>query len=293
MPERIIRRINRLDASDRMYIGRFAIFIDADTWETFHLTGKDEEFVKCQFVQLLDEEGATIITGNEEHLYKTFLMDTLLVKYRRLILPDEFTQLYGVKRNQFIDLLLLEVIQEKGTPIPIYSKRLAFGILDIIPKDGKTKVPIPLELLIDIDSQQQYYSDLIIEINKAYSYGLYTATLVLIRKLFENLIIELLRARYGMANVQLFYNTDKGRFHNFSTLITNLQNKLDDFKPFTSSFGQDLIKFLSDLKEKGNASAHSLEIICDNKILQNWKSDINKYYKLVVFVIEKCSVGGH
>jgi hypothetical protein len=42
-----------------------------------------------------------------------------------------------------------------------------------------------------------YYSKLKSEINNTYRYNLHTATFILVRKLFENLIVDLLMAKYG------------------------------------------------------------------------------------------------
>ena len=125
------------------------------------------------------------------------------------------------------------------------------------------------------------------EINKAYGYWLYTASIVLLRKLFENLIIDLLRTRYGVKKLELFYNEDKGMHYNLSTLIENLKDNISDFKMFTRAFNDDFFRFIHDLREKAGGSAHSIDISTNSKTLYNWKDAINQYTKLLRSVIQK------
>ena len=108
----------------------------------------------------------------------------------------------------------------------------------------------------------------------------------LIRKLFENLLVELLRKKYRTTDVSIYYWTDKGRFHDFSLLIENLEKKVVDFKTVTS-FDQAFFDFLKQFKEKANRSAHTIEIIQTSEELEKQKKQINHYLNLLCFVIER------
>ena len=48
---------------------------------------------------------------------------------------------------------------------------------------------------------------------------MYQSTTILLRKLFENLLIDLLRTKYGSQKVEFFYNTEQNRFLEFYQLI--------------------------------------------------------------------------
>lgn len=146
----------------------------------------------------------------------------------------------------FIDLVMTHKIEsgskiQSESAIPIYPKRLSIGPMELVPKDDKG-VSIPsVGLLISTEFSDDYYSDLVIEINRGYGYGLYTSALVLTRKLFENLLIDLLRTRYKIDNMEFYYNKKKGMFHNLSTLVGNLRKNCSDFEMFTKRFDEDFL----------------------------------------------------
>jgi len=48
------------------------------------------------------------------------------------------------------------------------------------------------------------------------------------RKFLENLIVDILRNKYGMKNIDLFYDTKKGKLHIFEVLLKNLNDRIDD-----------------------------------------------------------------
>ena len=123
----------------------------------------------------------------------------------------------------------------------------------------------------------QFFMRLIEEINDAYSFGLYTSSYVCLRKLFENLIIELLRSKFGTSEVNLYYWTTKGRFHDFSVLIENFERKASDFKPYTSGFDQSFFGFLKKFKQRANRSAHSIEFFQKPTEIESIEDKIDCY----------------
>lgn len=95
----------------------------------------------------------------------------------------------------------------------------------------------------------------------------YDATLVLTRKLLENLLIDVLRSRYGTERLVLYYDTDTRRFKPFYELVTNLEDNLDDFQHFSSELDGDFIDDLNSFRQTANRGAHSLEVdIIDDEI---------------------------
>jgi hypothetical protein len=131
----------------------------------------------------------------------------------------------------------------------------------------------------------QFFKSLISEINVAYTYQLYTSTYVCLRKLFENLIIELLRKKFGTTELNLYYWNEKGRFHDFSKLIENFESKVNDFGPHTVSFDQHFFDFLKNFKEAANSNAHSIDIYADSKEFEDKRGEMNHYITLLCEVI--------
>ncbi len=71
--------------------------------------------------------------------------------------------------------------------------------------------------LIDLDFNDVFYNELRDEINKAYQMRLFTSVMLLVRKLFENLIIEILRMKYPYnktGNLEIYYLENDRRFQN-------------------------------------------------------------------------------
>lgn len=141
--------------------------------------------------------------------------------------------------------------------------------------------------LIEIPSvlPSQFFKSLISEINVAYTYQLYTSTYVCLRKLFENLIIELLRKKFGTTELNLYYWSEKGRFHDFSKLIENFESKVNDFRLHTSSFDQSFFDFLKNFREVASANAHSIDIYTDSKEFEDKRERMNHCVALLCNVI--------
>ncbi len=86
------------------------------------------------------------------------------------------------------------------------------------------KIGVSFTKYLDIsDVPDPFYRDLIDLINKCYSYGIYPAVLVFSRKLLENLLVDILRKKYGMQNVELFFDTKRRRFRSFNELLKNFE----------------------------------------------------------------------
>jgi hypothetical protein len=63
---------------------------------------------------------------------------------------------------------------------------------------------------------------------------IFTSVVILSRKMIENLIIEILRKKYPQkvkGNLDIYYNKNERRFHDFTMLVKNLEVKKKDFGP--------------------------------------------------------------
>lgn len=132
-----------------------------------------------------------------------------------------------------------------------------------------------------------FFRKLIDEINNVYSSNLFTSTYVCLRKLFENLVIELLRAKYGTSRIDLYYWAAKGRFHDFGVLIENLEQNVGDFASYTSAFDNNFFQLIKNFKEQANRSAHSIDIIENPDDLVKIKPQINQHCNLLCDVIRR------
>lgn len=117
----------------------------------------------------------------------------------------------------------------------------------------------PTEDYISVASvPDDFYKRLIDEINHLYREQLVFALSVLIRKLLENLVIDILRRKYGTSQLGLYYDPSRRRFQDFAVLVKNLDAKKADFDYVTPNLAR-AIKDIERYRETGNSSAHSLD----------------------------------
>jgi len=136
---------------------------------------------------------------------------------RQLELPDELVNGFNLSAGMGIELVLNEFVTQKNwlNPDPNQKIEVVKKIFPEIPVSGTVDFelkglsgePLPnSELLITSKFDDIFYVSLVSEINDVFRIGKLTATMVLIRKLFENLVIDLLRIKYGVKppNISLF-----------------------------------------------------------------------------------------
>ena len=133
----------------------------------------------------------------------------------------------------------------------------------------------------------QFYKNLVREINWCYSTQAYTATLVLIRKLFENLTLDLLRKKFqnDPTKGRLYWKND--RFVRFVTLIQNLDTEMDVFGKYSPKMDQTVIDFLNEIRIKGNISAHTIEEVVTTERLELLKTSTNQFLSLLTAVLQR------
>lgn len=217
------------------------------------------------------------------------------IYYRHFQLPRDLVNDFAIDAGDGIELVLNEHVFKDNTGKEeiekIFSQSRVEGPMDFEPKGFSGETVYNSELLVTTQIADEAYNNLVLQINSAFSVGLFTATLVLVRKLFENLIIDLLRLKYGMGQMDLFYSKDDGGFHNLHRLIKNLEKKLDEFKPYgffkLEREKESLMNFLWKIKDEGNASAHSFGPLLGHKEINALKPSINEYSDLLVRLTQK------
>lgn len=98
------------------------------------------------------------------------------------------------------------------------------------------------------------------EVNRAYNSGCYTASFILSRKIIENLVIDILLKRFPEKNKQnreLYYDTGKHRFKDFSIILDNIFLKRNSFPPSAIVPIQQLYNKAKYFSKDANDKVHS------------------------------------
>lgn len=113
------------------------------------------------------------------------------------------------------------------------------------------------DLIIHNKLNERFYDKLIDEINNSFYYEIYTGCFILTRKLFENMIIDILRNNFNKEK-ELFQNlNNKKTYNNFSVLLNNLKKKKLELG-FTISEIEGLIKKLNPYRIEANSKTHNI-----------------------------------
>ena len=93
-----------------------------------------------------------------------------------------------------------------------------------------------------------FYKRLEEEINQCYSASLPNASLMLSRKMVENLLYHIIEEKFAK-DVALRYAIGQGRAHDFSILLINLETKLTEFNREQQDYIKKLLQLIKPLKE--------------------------------------------
>jgi len=130
-----------------------------------------------------------------------------------------------------------------------------------------------------------FYKRLIDEINLLYANRLPMPLSILIRKLLENLIIDILRKKYGTEGLSLYYDTSRGRFQDFSVLLRNLDSKKEEFHYVTPNLDSSIRK-INQFRETGNSGAHSIDVNLTINQISKDKDDINYLVQFLLRILQ-------
>jgi hypothetical protein len=105
------------------------------------------------------------------------------------------------------------------------------------------------------------------EINRTYTFGCYTACFVIMRKVLENLIVEILRKKYSenkKEHREKYFDFDRQRNHDFNILLKNLRDSSKDFGS-EKKLVERICQLADEFKETANEITHSLYHIATKK----------------------------
>lgn len=127
--------------------------------------------------------------------------------------------------------------------------------------------------IVRFETRDHFMRKHIAEINRAYTKHCYTCVFVLARKVFENLIIGVLKAKYP-ANRDLYFDVPKRRNHDFSVVLDNLFKKRNEFDNDRKEAIERLHQKLKPFKNDANDKVHSLYHIVENsREVEDWNLD--------------------
>lgn len=156
----------------------------------------------------------------------------------------------------------------------------SLSVLGIMEGGAKERIvfakPIaPQFRYIEVDTYpDDFYRELISVINRLYNNNILVPIPILLRKLFENALVDVLRYFYGMQQVNLFFDVNRGRLHDFSILLENTEKRLTDFAWCKDLFNKELLRKLDDFREKGNSMAHTLPVRISKEELDRSRADV-------------------
>lgn len=317
MPYFTRKRIKRLETN---YPNNYVLFVDLndeETWERYNnfFEPQIRFFMRGKVGFISDKEDKAVydvrnnaydfyIRSEKEYDYQT---KKWVYKNRILHLPESLTNGFNLRAGMGIEITLNEFVKDiynlenepqllwdiSKVDKSIFGNAEFIGIRDFDLKGTNGELLNSSEVLISTKFTNEFYISLVTEINTGYKISHWTSTLVLLRKLFENMLIELLRERYrnDPSKVSLYYN--KCQYQSFQNLKDAFKdvNILNDIGQFDQTIAKDkgFIPFLERIRNHGDKSAHTMEIIHDPEKIKEMKDDINNYSALLVRLIHKIS----
>jgi len=148
-------------------------------------------------------------------------------------------------------------------------------------KKARKRPSKPFEYL-DYSSKDKFEQKHVEEINKAYNCRCYTAVYVLCRKVIENLIIKLLRKRFGGKEKTLYWDKSHGRFHDFKIILKNLNLKANRFPGPIRVAVRRLASKAAIFAKDANDKTHSLFHVATKPELD--ESGIDEIFELIILI---------
>ncbi len=161
----------------------------------------------------------------------------------------------------------------------LYAIKTGHSVFQKLTKDEKAALPIvevekPIRIsqkgksthskkrivqFVSYETDDTFIAEHILETNKAYTFGCYTAAFILCRKIIENLLTDIIRKKYPYPKkeaVELFFDTSRGRTRDFGEILANLRNRAADFGP-DKILLERVLNMSDKFRDDANNKAHS------------------------------------
>ena len=322
MPYFTRKRIKRLQTT---YLNNYVLLIDLDDeeiWERYNFYFEPETRIsiraKVGFISDKDDKAVIDVHGvaydfpircDKNHDSQK---NKWVYQNHTLYLPESLTNGFGLHAGMGIEITFLEFIKDARylqndlwrndatvmLDISKFDNRILGdveynGITDFELKGINGELLNSSEVLVSTKFTNEFYINLVSEINKAYKIGFFTSAKILLRKLFENLLLDMLREKYGSdaSKKTLFYKNGEYRSFQYMKDLLKDNNILNDFALHDQTISKDkkFIPFLETIRLHGDTNAHTMEIIHKREDIAELKDDINSYSALLVRLIRKIS----
>jgi hypothetical protein len=130
-------------------------------------------------------------------------------------------------------------------------------------------------LFIDVEDFEGdgRYEQLVVDVNECYWHRINDAVMVLTRKLFEDMVYQILQTHYGGEDVQMFYDRENTRHYSFDELLDNFREGVPILRQYSRDLDRELVDKLRDLKEAGNTGAHSVKVGFTDEEVEGWSDE--------------------
>lgn len=133
--------------------------------------------------------------------------------------------------------------------------------------ESKIDRPLPDEdapsgRFIEVDTDG-FHAAAIEEVNLCYNVGAYSATLVMTRRLIEDLMIDLFRSHFGEGDIHKYYVPASGRHKRLSELICVFGDNVEELANYTTAIDKstrDLTDEIEEFVNRADSQAHSVNI---------------------------------
>lgn len=171
-----------------------------------------------------------------------------------LIKNDSFDDMYD-----FIREAIAVFAQMRGEVEQKRKKTKSKGSRYVKKSRETLRKNINREPLLDFgkDYPWVFYENLEEEINLCYTNNLPNSTLILCRKVVENLLYNLFDYKFPK-KVRLRYRVDQGRAEDFSVLLQNLEERIPDFEREHIDFIKKFLELVKPFRREANSTVHKV-----------------------------------
>lgn len=130
------------------------------------------------------------------------------------------------------------------------------------------------------------YGKLVADINECYRNRIYDATMVLTRKLFEDMVFKILQTHFAGQDDQMFYDQENSRHYSFDELLTNLSEAVPTLRMYSRELDRSLVEGVRELKNEGNAGAHAIRVDFTDDEVEALSSDAMRFAEILYDVLQ-------
>jgi len=139
-----------------------------------------------------------------------------------------------------------------------------------VKSNSNSRRSLKIKMFIVYETENKFLKAHIDEINRCYDAHGYTASFILIRKIIENLITEIIKKKFpNKEDKKLYLNFNTGHIRDLSEMIKNLKERLGGFDPDEKKLIQKILSLSENFKNDANDKTHSLYHIAKKKELDD------------------------